>query len=112
MVEGQARRAVGEAAAAKVKRAPDMPTRLEFEEHQATHEPYRSWCPACVAGSGRAEYHKRVDHSEDAVATVGVDYGYMGDGDEGDNELPALADPDLERKPRPSCVERTVVTDG
>ena len=52
IVEREASRQVGEATAVKAKRAPDMPTRYEFEQHQASHEPYRSWCPACVAGSG------------------------------------------------------------
>ena len=45
-----------ECAPVRVRRAPDESTRKEREEHEATHNPYRSWCRHCVrgrAGSGR-----------------------------------------------------------
>lgn len=41
------------------------------------HEPYRAWCQACVSGRGRVEYHYSRDHSDDAVAIVSIDYGYL-----------------------------------
>ena len=31
-------------------RDPSAPTRAQWEEHQATHLPFRAWCPHCVAG--------------------------------------------------------------
>ena len=43
--------------AIKARRAPALPTARELEEHEISHEPYRSWFAACVAGRGRAEYH-------------------------------------------------------
>ena len=35
---------------AKGRGAPRGPTEKERAEHNLTHLPYRSWCPACVAG--------------------------------------------------------------
>ncbi len=43
-----------------------------------SHEPYRDWCPTCVAGRGRSHPHvRRADTSEDALTVIGIDYGYM-----------------------------------
>ena len=30
------------------RKSPKEPTRMEREEHERTHYPYRSWCPHCV----------------------------------------------------------------
>ena len=35
------------------RKAPDRPSQREVEEHELYHEPYRSWCRACVAGRGQ-----------------------------------------------------------
>ena len=77
-----------EDAAVKPKRAPNAPTRQEVLDHEISHEPYRDWCPACVAGRGRVEYHYRQDHGEDALARIGVDYGFFSgkDGQDTDEE--------------------------
>ena len=39
-----------EARAPRAARSPLQPTRAEWEAHQATHLPYRSWCRFCVEG--------------------------------------------------------------
>ena len=38
---------------------PTKPTKREFEEHEITHLPYRSWCWACVRGRGKEAPHRR-----------------------------------------------------
>ena len=39
-----------EEAEGKVRKAPKEPTREERMRHEATHLPYKSWCPVCVRG--------------------------------------------------------------
>ena len=60
------------------RRRPDQPTADEIEEHEACgHEPYRSWCPDCVAGRGRADSHIQRGAGEKALPIFGVDYGFL-----------------------------------
>jgi hypothetical protein len=61
------------------RRAPNEPTNNEIRLHEITHTPYRSWCPCCVAGRGRASPHSKVVHEEKAVAGVHVDYWVLRD---------------------------------
>ena len=42
----------------KVARDPGDPTTKEREDHNATHIPFRSWCPICVKAKGREEAHR------------------------------------------------------
>ena len=44
--EAEARIAVG-------RKSPKMPTKLEIEEHNRTHLPYRVWCKHCVMSRAR-----------------------------------------------------------
>ena len=54
---------------------PGQPTAAMIEEHNSTHLPYRSWCPACVRGRGRSIGHKTgLDHSQDRVPVLAFDY--------------------------------------
>ena len=65
---------------AKVACAPCMPTQEEVERHNATHIPFRSWCPFCVAGKAKANPHYKKD--SDRVCSenvVSLDYAFMGD---------------------------------
>ena len=48
------------------------PTPLEREEHCRTHEPYRAWCHACIAGRGRADLHAMRNGSESTTGTCGA----------------------------------------
>ena len=61
----------------KATRRPHEPTAQEKLDHDELHEPYRAWCPVCVAGRGRAEYSHKADRSEDAIPVFAWDYGYM-----------------------------------
>ena len=41
-----------------LRKRPEQPTAAEVQEHEISgHEPYRSWCRACVAGRGRPDAH-------------------------------------------------------
>ena len=44
---------------ARVACVPCMPTQDEVDIHNATHVPFRSWCPFCVAGKAKANPHLR-----------------------------------------------------
>ena len=49
-----------------------------MQEHEISgHEPYRSWCRACVAGRGRADAHVGRPGVEKGVPIIGVDCGYL-----------------------------------
>ena len=41
-----------------VARDPACPSHEERERHNATHLPYRSWCPVCVQARGKEDSHK------------------------------------------------------
>ena len=60
------------------QRVPEEPTQAERDAHADTCEPYRSWCDHCVAGRGRSDKHSPGDHRQDALAVIGMDYGYLG----------------------------------
>ena len=51
----------------KVARDPGDPTKKEREDHNATHIPFRSWCPICVrAKDGR----RRTEMAEEKRGVV------------------------------------------
>ena len=61
-----------------LRKRPEQPTAAEVQVHQINgHEPYRSWCRACVAGRGRADAHVERPGVEKGVPIIGVDYGYL-----------------------------------
>ena len=69
-------------------KSPASPTADEVQTHNLTHNPYQSWCPVCVAAQGKEDAHRRDGNNEDAegaLKTIGIDYGFIGDGQEGDN---------------------------
>eukprot|EP00439_Symbiodinium_sp_Y106_P005152 s6843_g1.t1 len=45
-------------------------------EHEVTHIPYRSWCPACVAGRGRSYSHHH-EARDSTVPVISADYLYF-----------------------------------
>ena len=54
----------------------------ERAEHESSgHAVYRSWCEECIKATGMSHQHRRIDHSEDLVDTVTMDYYYMGEED-------------------------------
>ena len=81
---------------AKVRRAPKGPTKKEKEEHEATHIPYRDWCPHCVRGRGINRPHRGdrqpVEEEEKGrrVPRVSMDYFFMGQDGEKASDYPML----------------------
>lgn len=71
---------------ARVMRNPRQPTEAERDEHEATHMPYREWCPACVRGRGISDQHQRhrphitdaAVPEEAAIPTISIDYTFVG----------------------------------
>ena len=68
---------VEEARVAKTARDPLAPTQAEWTAHQATHLPYRSWCPECVAGRRDNPAHKKRADEERMLPEVGIDYAFV-----------------------------------
>ena len=63
---------------AKCRRSLQEPTADEILAHDATHVPFRSWCPHCVQAAGKATPHNRAVRDEDnAVPGLHVDYWFM-----------------------------------
>ena len=50
----------GEAKTARTLRTLEPPTDAARMAHNATHVPFRDWCPFCVASRGRSSPHRRV----------------------------------------------------
>ena len=50
----------GESKTARTLRTPEPPTDAARMAHNATHFPFRDWCPICVASRGRRSPHRRV----------------------------------------------------
>ena len=57
-----------------LRKRPEQRTAAQVQEHEISgHEPYRSWCRACVAGRGRADAHVGRPGGEKGVPIIGVD---------------------------------------
>ena len=75
--EGLEQRA-GERPVRAARRRPEQPTEQEIADHEASgHEPYRSWCPDCVAGRGRADAHIQREAGGKSLPIFGVDYWFL-----------------------------------
>ena len=75
-------------------RSPKAPTKAEREAHEATHQPFRSWCTHCLRSRGRNKPHQRqiVDSEidEQKVPKISMDYLCMSQEDEKASENPLL----------------------
>ena len=49
----------GAAKTARSLRTPESPTDVARKAHNATHVPFRDWCPICVASRGRSSPQRR-----------------------------------------------------
>ena len=67
-------------------RDPGCPTPEEKERHNATHSPYRSWCPVCVEAKGKEDPHHKDkgEKRDEGVNVVGMDYKTFGQEDDDD----------------------------
>ena len=70
------------------------PSAEERAEHDMLHEPYRSWCRACVAGRGRSDGHFARKNVEKQFPVVGMYYGYLKE--KPSNEEDVLDEPDTQ----------------
>ena len=65
------------------RRPPGSPTPEELRVHRLTHYPFRSWCPACVAGRAKSWPHQRrkeeEEEAEGGVPNVSFDYCFLRD---------------------------------
>ena len=66
----------GEEHPARIKPSPMKPSNEEVARHEATHCPYRNWCPACVAASAKEDAHPRKRRKDDEVGhpLISMDY--------------------------------------
>ena len=61
-----------------------------YVAHEVSHCPYRAWCRSCIAGRGLSDPHSAIDHREDAIPTIAVDYAYLGEQDDDEKASPLL----------------------
>ena len=69
----------GEAKTARILRTPEPPTDAARMAHNATHVPFRDWCPICVASHGRSSPHRRVvvNKTADTLPKFQTDYMFI-----------------------------------
>ena len=79
--DGAERREAQEASAktARTPRTPEPPTDAVRMAHNATHVPFRDWCPVCVASRGRSSPHRRVvvNKTADTLPKFQTDYMFI-----------------------------------
>ena len=65
----------------KVVRDPGCPSAEELERHNATHVPYRAWCPICVEAKGKEDPHRlnREGKGKGEIPTIRLDYKSLGE---------------------------------
>ena len=66
----------GKATTARTLRTLEPPTDAARMAHNATHVPFRDWCPVCVASRGRSSPHRRavVNKTVDTLPKFQTDY--------------------------------------
>ena len=69
----------GETKTARILRTPEPPTDAARMAHNATHVPFRDWCPICVASRGRSSPHRRVvvNKTADTLPKFQADYMFI-----------------------------------
>ena len=72
---------IGEEAPVRTTRNPADPTSEERERHDATHLPFRAWCPVCVAAraTGDPHYRATVEEKAEGKPQICADYCQIGD---------------------------------
>ena len=75
--EDDADEEIEEAVAAKRPHDPQSPSKAEWLSHQATHLPFRSWCPECVAGRSDNPGHRKRAAEERTVPEISIDYAFI-----------------------------------
>ena len=103
--------------------SPIKPSAEDVERHNATHLPYRDWCPICVKARGREDAHRRKQKNkedESGLPTLSLDYQTLNEVEVNDvkvivgkNEVTGevLAHNVLEKGPGDAWVTRRIVRD-
>ena len=79
-----------EAREGRARAPPKSPSAEELRVHRLTHYPFRSWCPACIAGRAKNWPHLRSDEfRESDYPTICFDYCFLRDSTGGDS-VPVL----------------------
>ena len=84
--DGSPEAAVGD----RMKRPPKAPSAEEWRRHRATHVPFRSWCPKCVAGRAVRGDHSEAEAPIDETPQVSMDYCFLRRGADGEASVPVL----------------------
>ena len=63
---------------AKVTKAPVKPTQDMIDEHEVHHLRFRSWFSFCVRGRATSVGHFEVNHDDEQVPLLAIDYGFLG----------------------------------
>ena len=68
-----------EAKTERTLRTPEPPTDVARIANNATHVPFRDWCPICVASRGRSSPHRRVvvNKTADTLPKIQTDYMFI-----------------------------------
>ena len=88
----------------KTVHGPKRVSKAERDAHNATHIPYRDWCPHCVKGRGRSTAHKKQTEedkeTDNKVPRILMDYFYMTEEDRKAHRNPLICIIDEETKER------------
>ena len=81
-----------EARVPKTLPAPKYVSKVERQEHELTHTPYRSWCEHCVRCRGRNAQHRKKEGEDEGgqVPRIAFDYFFMSHADESASANPML----------------------
>ena len=80
----------GAARVASSKRLPTTVSRQEFDEHQLTHLPFRSWCDHCVRGKASDDAHRARPETEQGAPRWCMDYFFLARADDPQRAQPVL----------------------
>ena len=72
---------------------PSMPSKMEREQHELTHTPYRSWRQHCVRARGRNRPHQKNKNEEEElpkVPRINFDYFFFSHEEEQANQNPMI----------------------
>ena len=61
----------------RMKMPPKPPSQEELRRHRATHCPFRSWCPKCIAGRAIRGGHCESQEPRDDTPHVNLDYCFI-----------------------------------
>lgn len=56
------------------------PSTQEVQRHNIDHYPYRDWCRACVAATGRSNTHHRGGGEQNAIPVLAAECALLPDG--------------------------------